>query len=87
MLSVRERVSNTIVKAMRSDVAPAALDDMNLIRDLGISSVDALEILIGIEIEFGIEIPDEDLGSDLLISLDVLEKYVRRQIPADVMDP
>ena len=83
MDSIRERLSQTILKAIRSPLAPSTLENMNLVRDLGISSIDALEILIGIEIEFGIEIPDEDLRSDLLVSLDLLEDYLRPRIPAN----
>jgi acyl carrier protein len=84
MALIRDRLSQTILKAIRSPLAPSALENMNLVRDLGISSIDALEILIGIEIEFGIEIPDEDLRSDLLVSLDLLEDYLRPRMPANV---
>ncbi|ALK08132.1 phosphopantetheine-binding protein [Blastochloris viridis] len=83
MQPIRERIADTILKSLRLTQPPASLEGLNLLREVGISSVDALEILIGIEVEFGVEIPDEDLRSDLLESLDVLEAYVRRRLAAE----
>ena len=52
------------------------IEGSDLILELGINSVDALEILIWVENEFGIQIEDEDLNADLITSLDNLSNYV-----------
>jgi len=87
MPTIREKLGDIIVKSLRLTRAPATFDGVKLIDDLGISSVDALEILINIEVEFGVEIPDDDLRSDLLESLDVLEAYVQRRLAASSLIP
>lgn len=62
-----------IVKAhleTETDISGEALSD------LGINSIDALELLIELENEFDIEIPDEDLNADLFSSIDYLSNYI-----------
>jgi acyl carrier protein len=86
MQSTRDRLADLVVKSLRLPNPPSTFDGVNLIRDLGVTSVDALEILIGIEVEFGIEIPDQDLRSDLLESLDVLQAYVDQRLSGAAQD-
>lgn len=51
----------------------------DMIMSLGLNSVDALEILVWIENEFEIQIPDEDLNAGLLKSFDHLVNYISQQ--------
>ena len=53
-----------------SDVAM----DTNLMKDLSADSLDAVEIIMAIEDEFGIEIPDED--AENIQTVGDLVKYV-----------
>jgi acyl carrier protein len=80
MQPTKDRLAEILVKSLRLPQRPATFDGVNLIRDLGVTSVDALEILISVEVEFGIEIPDQDLRSDLIETLDVLGAYVERRL-------
>lgn len=50
---------------------------------LGLDSIDALELVIGIEKEFGVRIQDEDVGSQALASVDALVKFLRGAGVAD----
>ena len=79
----KQRLASVVLAAMRSPRPPCELDGANLVDLLGISSVDALEVLISVEIAFGIEIPAEDLDVALVSSLDALGAYVRRRQAAD----
>ncbi len=50
---------------------------------LGLDSIDALELVIGIEKEFGVRIQDEDVGSKALASVDALVEFLRGAGVAD----
>ena len=52
------------------------IEGNDMITELGIKSVDVLEILVWIENTFQIQIADEDLNVDLLRSVDELAEYV-----------
>lgn len=76
MTELQRRIAEVVLKATRSKLAVSELVGKNLVSTLAISSVDALEILISIEIAFDIEVRDEDLGSNLVENLETLEAYV-----------
>ncbi|CRI58575.1 acyl carrier protein [Pseudomonas sp. CCOS 191] len=53
----------------------------NLISSLGLNSIDALQLLIQVETEFGFNIEDEELSIDLVDSLERLETFVAGKQP------
>ncbi|KWO55049.1 hypothetical protein WM28_05990 [Burkholderia ubonensis] len=81
-MQISERLINVFSAVTQRDVTLDALRDKNLIETLGLNSVDALEVLIRVEGEFGIQIDDEDLSIDLVRSVDTLEQYIRNRLPA-----
>lgn len=76
---IRERLKEIIVKSMQLNIKPEEINGSNLIGELNINSVDALEILVWVENYFKITIPDEDLNATLLESLDNLSDYLYRR--------
>jgi acyl carrier protein len=48
---------------------------------LGLDSIDALELVVGLEKTFGIRIPDEDVGKEAFASVDALADYVIKSTP------
>lgn len=81
-MQISERLINVLSAVTQRDVTLDALRDKNLIETLGLNSVDALEVLIRVEGEFGIQIDDEDLSIELVSSVDTLEQYIRNRLPA-----
>ncbi|MGI6212306.1 MAG: acyl carrier protein [Anaerovoracaceae bacterium] len=54
-----EKIRDIIVEQLSVD-GSMVTPDTNLIKDLEADSLDAVEIIMAIEEEFGIEIPDEE---------------------------
>lgn len=74
------RVKRLIIERLQLDgVSPEEIDNAApLFGDgLGLDSIDALELVIGIEKEFGVRIQDEDVGSKALASVDALVDFLR----------
>lgn len=73
---VINKLKEIIIRSINRDDLPEGIEDANMINELGINSVDALEILIWIEDTFSLQIPDEDLSSELLVSMNKLADYI-----------
>ena len=54
-----ERVKNVIVDQLSVDADEVTLE-ASFVDDLGAESLDVVELIMGLETEFDIEIPDED---------------------------
>ena len=54
-----ERVKNVIVDQLSVDADEVTLE-ASFVVDLGADSLDVVELIMGLETEFDIEIPDED---------------------------
>jgi acyl carrier protein len=58
-MSVEERVKNIIVEQLGVDTAQVT-EHAKFVEDLGADSLDTVELVMALEEEFSIEIPDED---------------------------
>ena len=74
-MTVEARVSAVLRKALLlnpEQINPAAL----LVEDLGVSSLDRFELLMGLEEEFGIELPEGD--QDQMKSVGDIIAYIEK---------
>lgn len=80
MNELKDKLRHIFVKALRLHRLPESIPDDNLTSELGLDSINSLEVLIWVENEFGIQIDDEDLSVALINSLDVLAAYVKNKL-------
>ncbi len=76
MNNIAERVKSLVVEQLGVDedqVTPTA----SFTDDLGADSLDAVELVMTLETEFGIEIPDEDAES--LTNIEETVKYIQEK--------
>ncbi len=75
---LKTRIKKTIVERLKLDVDPAQIGDTTpLFGDgLGLDSIDALELVLGLEQEFGVKVEDEEVGAKALASVDTLAEFV-----------
>ena len=72
-----EKIKSIIVEQLSVDEATVTMDT-SLMKDLEADSLDAVEIIMAIEDEFDIEIPDED--AEKFQNIGDIVKYVEEKI-------
>lgn len=76
-----EELKALIVKNLKlEDVLPGDIDPAAPLfgNGLGLDSIDALELVVGLEKTYGIRIPDEDVGKEAFASVNALTDYIIR---------
>ena len=75
-----EQLKQLIIEAVNlEDVTPEQIDPADPIFEsgLGLDSIDALEIVVEVEAQYGIQIPDIEVGRQALASVNALAQYIR----------
>ncbi|KPA92135.1 MULTISPECIES: acyl carrier protein [Pseudomonas] len=81
-MSDTDRLIKVFSTTVGRELSREELTGGNLISSLGLNSIDALQLLIQVETEFGFNIEDEELSIDLVDSLERLETFVASKQPA-----
>ncbi|MYC15492.1 MAG: acyl carrier protein [Gemmatimonadetes bacterium] len=78
-MSIEHRVKQVIIRTLSLEVDADEIDDEDELfgGGLGINSMATIEIIVGLEEEFGIEVPDEDLRVELFDSVQTMADYIR----------
>jgi len=87
MTPIEDRLRKIIGSAIQPPRTPDQIVGADMISELGLTSIDALEILIHVEVEFGIQVHDEDLNQELVSSLPKLASYVQARLDAKAVTP
>ena len=86
---IRKRIKEILVERLKLDRAPESIGDEEPLfgEGLGLDSIDALELVLGVEQEFGVRVEDEAVGSRAFASVTALADFVREKNPALVGSP
>ena len=78
-MSIEHRVKQVIIRTLSLEVDADEIDDEDELfgGGLGINSMATIEIIVGLEEEFGIEVLDEDLRVELFDSVQTMADYIR----------
>jgi acyl carrier protein len=79
MEHIKSGLRELFVDTLRLPIAPAEMAETNLIADLGIDSIGAMELLTRVENRFHILIDDADVSPALVDSLDTLSNYIAQK--------
>lgn len=74
-LNVKERI-NKLIQEIIGDRAIEISDDFDLVEDLGIDSIEMMELLVKIENIFDVCIPDEKMDTDELRTYENLVEII-----------
>jgi acyl carrier protein len=77
--NLKERIKRILIDRLRLELEPAEIgDSMPLFgAGLGLDSIDALELVLGLEQEFDVKIEDEEMGAKALASVEALAGFVQ----------
>lgn len=75
--STEEKIKDIVVELTGCD-ASKLMPDAKFIDDIGVDSLDAVEIIMGVEEEFGVEIPDE--AAEKLMTVGALTRYIDERL-------
>ena len=76
-LNIFEKVRNIVAEQLGVDKNAVTLE-ANFANDLGADSLDTVELVMAIEEEFGIEIPDED--AEKIATLNQAVKFIEQAV-------
>ena len=76
---LKENIKRLIVERLKLEMEPSEIGDSDPLfgEGLGLDSIDALELVLGLEQEFGVKIEDEEVGAEALASVDALAEFIR----------
>lgn len=80
--SLITRIRAMIVTGLHLDIQPADINETRPIfgeDGLGLDSLDALELVVLVEEEFQVSIPDEEVGKRAFASIAVLADYIQSE--------
>ncbi len=75
------KIKELIVKRLKLEIKPEEIDNAAPLfgTGLGLDSIDALELVVGLEQEFGIKVKDEEVGKEIFTSVNTLAEYVKKK--------
>ena len=77
---LKGRIRRLIVDRLKLEMDPESIENSAPLFSedgLGLDSIDALELVLGIEQELGVRIDDEEVGAQALSSVDALAEFVQ----------
>lgn len=81
--SIEDRVRAMIVERLMMNIQPSEIGiDDDLMKKWDADSVKIMEIVIGLEEAFGINVADEDFGKGNFLTVKAICAFVRKRLPA-----
>lgn len=77
----RELKEHIIKELNLEDITPEDIDDNAplFVEGLGLDSIDALELVVIMEKNYGVKIPDEIVGRQVLQSINTMAEYILKE--------
>ena len=82
---LRQKIKTILVDRLKLDRAPESIGDDEALfgaEGLGLDSIDALELVLGVEQEFGVKIENEEVGMEALSSVAGLAEFIVAKKPS-----
>ena len=79
--TIEERIKNVLSREAMVGRAPDQINSKaSLVAELGLDSIRMVELINGLESEFGIQMEDDELSLELFANVRSLAEYVERKL-------
>lgn len=82
--ALKSRLKQILVARLKLERAPDSIGDDEALfgpDGLGLDSIDALELVLGVEQELGVQIGNEEVATEALASIERLAGFLREKYP------
>lgn len=82
--ALKSRLKQILVSRLKLERTPESIGDGEALfgpDGLGLDSIDALELVLGVEQELGVQIGNEEVATEALASIDRLADFLREKYP------
>lgn len=76
MSNIKQRIKEIIISSLKLTISKDDLIESKLISTYNINSLNMMEILVSIELEFGIELEASEISLLLFESIDNIEQFI-----------
>jgi acyl carrier protein len=81
MPSPRERVRALVAGILAAKSAAPSFSDDDVLAEIGIASVDMVTLLLAVESEFDVEVPQHEITAEVFRSVSTIETLIVRLLP------
>lgn len=87
-LPIEDRIKKILAREVMVRLKPEEIDSTaSLIDDIGLDSIQVLELIVALEDEFGITLEDEDLSLELFKNVNSVAAYVGQKLAGKMVKP
>jgi acyl carrier protein len=83
--SPRYRLRALVAGILTAKSQSRPFSDDDTLAEIGIASVDMVTLLLSVESEFDLEVPQQDITPDMFRSISTIDALVRRLLPQSAM--
>jgi acyl carrier protein len=76
--SPRERLRALVFRLLATNAPCRPFSDEETLTEIGITSVDMVSLLLAVESEFGVEVPDHEIVADSFRSIATMDGLIQR---------
>ena len=78
--ALTREVKEVIVESLELDMDPEDVEDEESLFGVGLDSISTIELIVGIEETFGVEVDDDDVSEELVESVKSIVLYLEREL-------
>ncbi len=75
-----KEVKEVIVESLELEMDPEDIEDEESLFGVGLDSISTIELIVGIEETFGVEVDDEDVSEELVESVKSIVLYLEGKL-------